>query len=76
MPQATNHHYLRRARPLSERLFDGGFKNAVVLMASMVAIVLFTVLLVVFLGGLESMDRYGWSFLTTSNAMQILCVVD
>lgn len=67
MPQATNHHYLRRARPQSERLFDGGFKNAVVLMASMVAIVLFTVLLVVFLGGLESMDRYGWSFLTTSD---------
>ena len=46
---------------------DIGFKNVVVILASMVALILFAILLVVFLGGLESMGRYGWSFLTTSN---------
>jgi len=38
-----------------------------VTLASMVAVVLFAILVVVFWGSLESMGRYGWKFLVTSN---------
>ena len=37
------------------------------ILASMVAVVLFSILVVVFWGSLESMGRYGWKFLITSN---------
>ena len=36
-------------------------------MASMVALILVAILIVVFWGSLESMGRYGWKFLVTSN---------
>ncbi|AII43485.1 phosphate ABC transporter permease [Synechococcus sp. KORDI-100] len=67
MSSGADQLYRLRHRPPSERLVDIGFKNVVVILASMVALILFAILLVVFLGGLESMGRYGWSFLTTSN---------
>ena len=59
--------YLLRSRPPSEKLVDGSFKNLVVVMASMVALVLISILVVVFWGSLESMGRYGLEFLVTSN---------
>ena len=59
--------YLLRRRPPSEKLVDVGFRYAAVILASMVAVVLFSILLVVFWGSLESMGRYGWKFLITSN---------
>ena len=59
--------YRLRHRPPTEKLVDVGFKNVVVILASVVALILFAILLVVFFGALESMGRYGWSFLTTSN---------
>ena len=67
MSSGADQLYRLRHRPPSEKLVDIGFKNVVVMLASMVALILFAILLVVFLGGLESMGRYGWSFLTTSN---------
>ena len=48
-------------------MVDAGFKNTVVILASSVAIVLVGILVVVFFGGLESMGRYGWKFLVTSD---------
>lgn len=36
-------------------------------LASVVALLLFAILIVVFWGALDSMGRYGWSFLVTSN---------
>ena len=65
MSSGADQLYRLRHRPPSEKLVDIGFKNVVVILASMVALILFAILLVVFLGGLESMGRYGWSFLTT-----------
>ena len=59
--------YLLRSRPPSEKLVDISFKNLTIAMASVVAIVLFSILLVVFLGSLDSMARYGWQFLVTSD---------
>ncbi len=59
--------YKQRRRPLTERLLDTGFKNLSVAMASMVAIILFGILIVVFWGSIESMGRYGLKFLITSD---------
>ncbi|NDD43906.1 MAG: phosphate ABC transporter permease subunit PstC [Synechococcaceae bacterium WB9_4xB_025] len=59
--------YLLRRRPASEKLVDVSFKNLAIALASMVAIVLFAILIVVFWGSLESMGRYGWKFLVTSD---------
>ncbi|MAR52060.1 MAG: phosphate ABC transporter permease subunit PstC [Propionibacteriaceae bacterium] len=59
--------YLLRSRPPSEKFVDICFKNLVLIMASMVAIVLISILLVVFWGSLDSMGRYGLNFLITSN---------
>jgi phosphate transport system permease protein len=67
MSPDTEEQYLLRRRPASEKLVDVGFKNLAIALASMVAIVLFAILLVVFWGSLESMGRYGWKFLVTSN---------
>ena len=58
--------YQLRLRPASEKLVDTGFNFGTVLMASMVAVVLFAILMIVFFGSLESMQRYGWRFLVTS----------
>ena len=60
-------HYLLRNRPPSEKLVDVGFKNLAVVLASMVAVVLFLILIVVFQDSHASMGRYGWQFLVTSN---------
>lgn len=59
--------YLLRSRPPAEKLVDISFKNLAIAMASVVAIVLFSILLVVFQGSLDSMARYGWQFLVTSD---------
>ena len=59
--------YLLRSRPPAEKLVDISFKTLAIAMASVVAIVLFSILVVVFQGSLESMARYGWQFLVTSD---------
>ena len=59
--------YLRRKRPASEKLVDISFRNLAVILASIVALVLFAILIIVFRGSLESMGRYGWQFLVTSD---------
>jgi phosphate transport system permease protein len=46
---------------------DVGFKNLAISLASIVALILFAILVVVFQGGLPAMVRYGWQFLLTSN---------
>ena len=46
---------------------DGGFRILAIVLASVVAMVLLAILVVVFWGSLDSMGRYGWSFLVTSN---------
>ena len=58
--------YQLRHRPPSEKLVDTGFNLGALLMASMVAVVLFAILIIVLFGSLESMQRYGWEFLVTS----------
>ena len=50
-----------------EKSVDGGFKILAIVLASVVAMVLLAILIVVFWGSLDSMGRYGWSFLVTSN---------
>jgi phosphate transport system permease protein len=56
-----------RRRPPGERVLDVGFRQLTVLLASLVAVILFGILLVVLLGSLDSMGRYGLRFLTTSS---------
>jgi phosphate transport system permease protein len=46
---------------------DVGFKNLAISLASIVALILFAILVVVFQRGLPAMVRYGWQFLITSN---------
>ncbi len=50
-----------------EKSVDGGFRILAFLLASVVAMVLLAILIVVFWGSVDSMGRYGWSFLVTSN---------
>ena len=50
-----------------EKSVDGGFRILAIVLASVVAMVLLAILIVVFWGSLDSMGRYGWSFLLTSN---------
>ena len=50
-----------------EKSVDGGFRILSIVMASVVAMVLLAILIVVFWGSVDSMGRYGWSFLVTSN---------
>ena len=59
--------YLLRSRPPAEKLVDNSFRNLAIAMASVVAIVLFSILVVVFQGSLDSMAHYGWQFLVTSD---------
>ena len=50
-----------------EKSVDGGFRILAIMLASVVAMVLLAILIVVFWGSLDSMGRYGWAFLVTSN---------
>ena len=59
--------YVLRRRPPSEKMVDVSFRYVTVVLASMVAVLLLSILIVVFWGSLESMGRYGWKFLITSN---------
>ena len=59
--------YRLRRRPPMEKSVDGGFRILAIVLASVVAMVLLAILIVVFWGSLDSMGRYGWSFLVTSN---------
>jgi len=56
-----------RRRPLRERLVDQGFRQLVVLLASIVGIVLLGILLTVLAGSRQAMGAYGLSFITTSD---------
>ena len=67
MAPNQDHLYRLRNRPLAEKWVDLGFKNITIALASVVAVVLFAILIVVFQGSLESMGRYGLEFLVTSN---------
>ena len=67
MTSETEDLYLLRRRPAIEKLVDTSFRNLCIVMASMVAILLLAILAVIFWGSLESIGRYGWKFLTTSN---------
>ena len=67
MAPNQDHLYRLRNRPLAEKLVDLGFKNITIALASVVAVVLFAILIVVFQGSLESMGRYGLEFLVSSN---------
>ena len=50
MSNEKDNQFLLRNRPPSEKLVDVGFKNLAVILASMVAVVLFLILIVVFQG--------------------------
>ena len=52
--KASTSKFSLRTRPTSEKLVDVGFKNIVVAMASMVAIVLFSIFAVVYYESTES----------------------
>ena len=67
MSSKLDDRYRLRKRPVSEKLVDVGFKNLAISLASIVALILFAILVVVFQGGLPAMVRYGWQFLITSN---------
>ena len=58
--------FLLRSRTGTEKRIDIGFKNASLLMASMVGVLLFSILIVIFAESTESMGRYGLKFLVTS----------
>ena len=67
MSSKLDDRYRLRKRPVYEKLVDVGFKNLTISLASIVALILFAILVVVFQGGLPAMVRYGWQFLITSN---------
>ncbi len=56
-----------RRRPLRERLLDQGFRQLMVLLASIVGIVLIGILFTVFGGARQAMASYGLGFITTSD---------
>jgi len=66
VPKVNKGLFLLKRRTVSEKLVDKGFRSFSLLMASAVAIVLFSIFLVVFYGSLDSIERYGLNFLTTS----------
>ncbi len=66
MVSTQNKNYFLRNRPNSEKYLDISFKYLTLIMAAMVAIVLFAIFLVVFFEAAESMGRYGLKFLITS----------
>ncbi len=58
--------FKHRRRKNREKLLDRGFKTFSVAMASSVAIILFAILILIFTGSLESINKYGAEFLVTS----------
>ncbi|MFM2205258.1 MAG: phosphate transporter permease subunit PstC, partial [Cyanobacteriota bacterium] len=56
-----------RNRPPQEKLVDQGFRQVVVVLASVVGVVLLGILLTVLSGSREAMASFGLGFLTTSD---------
>ena len=59
--------FLLKRRTFFEKSIDKGFKNFSVVMAAMVAVILISIFIVVFYESIESMTRYGLSFIITSS---------
>ena len=55
-----------RRRPPSERIVDNGFRQLTLLLASMVAVLLLAIFLIVFAGAREAIREFGAEFLVTS----------
>ena len=66
MSKATTSKFELRTRTTSEKLVDIGFKNLVFVMASMIAIILFSIFVVVYFESTESISKYGLKFLFSS----------
>ena len=66
MKSELKNKFTLRLRSSSDKWIDSGFKNLSVAMAATVAIVLFSILLVVFLESQDSIKDYGLNFLITS----------
>ena len=66
MSKATTSKFELRTRTASEKVLDIGFKNLVFVMASMIAIILFSIFVVVYYKSTESISRYGLKFLFSS----------
>ncbi len=66
MSNGNSAKFALRERPAAERFVDEGFRNVAVAMASIVAVVLLGIFLVILSGSLESMGRYGLNFLFIS----------
>ena len=66
MSKATTSKFGLRTRTASEKVLDIGFKNLVFVMASMIAIILFSIFVVVYYESTESISRYGLKFLFSS----------
>tara|TARA_B100001250_G_scaffold113021_1_gene95535 strand:+ start:13 stop:966 length:954 start_codon:yes stop_codon:yes gene_type:complete len=64
--KATTSKFELRTRTASEKVLDIGFKNLVFVMASMIAIILFSIFVVVYYESTESISRYGLKFLFSS----------
>lgn len=58
--------YTLRRRPASEKLVDQGFRQLTVVLASIVAVVLLGIFLVVIDGSKEAIGKFGLNFITTS----------
>ena len=65
--KATTTKFLLRRRPTTEKLVDVGFKNIVFVMASMVALIIFSIFAVIYYESTESIAKYGLSFLFKSS---------
>ncbi len=62
-----NNKFTLRIRSKADQWIDSGFKKITISMAAMVALVLFSILLVVFLESKPSIQNYGINFLITSD---------
>jgi phosphate transport system permease protein len=58
--------YTLRKRPLSEKLLDGGFRNATMLLAALVAALLLGILITVTHGAWDAIKEFGAGFLTNA----------
>ncbi len=67
MSNSLDNPYVLKSRTSSEKIFDHGFRNLSVATATIVGVVLISILLVVFFQSSEAIQKYGLSFLTTSN---------
>ncbi len=66
MSEVEDDYFAQRARSKTEKIIDIGFKNVAIALASMVAIILLSIFLVVSWESFESIARYGLKFLITS----------